>query len=534
MLEGELRRGRTSTSAFPAAGRGEKKGIVFLVGAGPGDPGLITAKGINCIKKSDVLVYDRLVNEYLLNYAPENAQLLFAGKSSEKHYLTQEGINELLLEKVLQGFTVTRLKGGDPFLFGRGGEEAEYLAHHNAPFEVVPGITSALAVPAYAGIPLTHRLYSSSISVFSGRLACDKDNELPSLDKEMTGAETLIFLMGAGTLSSIVNKLLENGRSPSTPTALVCWGTWPEQKTIIGHLENIVSKAAEASFKPPAVIVVGEVVNLREKLSWLERKPLFGKRVVVTRPQKDAPALAEGIMELGGEPFLYSLIEIQAPHDYAPLDRAIEQIHNFDWLVFTSVNGVKYFFTRLQRLEKDIRDLKGIRLCAIGPATAAALREKGLKVDYVPSEYRAEKLVDTIRSALEPRHKVLVPSSDKARPTLAQMLTSLGAEVTAVTAYRTTPSLKEHASLVKMLEEKSAHAITFTSSSTVQNFVYQLKKELGEEKEFTELLEGVVMASIGPVTSKTAEDLGINIDIEADEYTVEGLVAALEKYFKTY
>ena len=501
-----------------------KTGKVYLVGAGPGDPGLLTVKGMHTIAAADIIIYDRLVSPRLLSYARFGAELIYVGKLPQRHTLKQEEINELIVQKALEGHTVVRLKGGDPYLFGRGGEEAELLVENGVSFEIVPGITSAIAVPAYAGIPVTHRDFTSSFAVITGHEDPAKHETSVAWDKLATGIGTLVFLMGVGNLPFIMQKLMEGGRAPDTPVALVRWGTRPEQATLTGQLDNIVKKVQEADFHSPAVIIVGEVVSLREKLKWFENKPLFGKRVVVTRSRSQASVLSQRIEELGGDPLEFPVIEIVPPADYTPMDRAIDGISSYHWLIFTSVNGVESFFDRLRYQQKDIRDLKGLRLCAIGPKTKEALEEKGLIVDYMPSEYRAEAIIENLKGVLKPGEKVLLPRADIARKILSETLTAMGAEVDSVEAYRTLQGAGDAVHLREMLRDKLIHIVTFTSSSTVRNFV----ELLGEDSK--ELLAGVTLASIGPITTSTAKKLGLKIDLEAREYTIEGLLQGIVDY----
>jgi uroporphyrinogen III methyltransferase/synthase len=499
-----------------------KPGIVYLVGAGPGDPGLITVKGLDCIRRAEVLVYDRLAGKRLLSYAKPGCELIYVGKLPDRHTLRQEEINQLLLNKALEGRVVTRLKGGDPYVFGRGGEEAELLARHHVPFEIVPGITSAIAVPAYAGIPVTHRDFTSSFAVITGHEDPTKDESSIAWEKIATAHGTLVFLMGVGNLPLIVEKLQHNGRPASTPVALIRWGTRPEQRTLTGTLATIVQQAEEAGFTSPAIIIVGEVVTLRDTLSWFEKKPLFGKRVVVTRSREQASDLSSRIEQLGGEVFEFPTIAIAEPEDYAPLDEAISRAETYDWLIFTSVNGVEAFFTRLRRQGRDIRDLKGARLCAIGPKTKERLEELCLHVEYVPSEYRAEAVLEGLQGKLKQGERVLLPRADIAREILADTLRDMGAQVDNVVAYRTVRGGGDAMTLRELLAEKMVHYITFTSSSTVKNFVEAL-----DTPDYRTLLEGVRLISIGPITSQAARDLGLAIDIEAAEYTIDGLTEAL-------
>ncbi len=498
-----------------------KQGIVYLVGAGPGDPGLITVRGLECIRRAEVLVYDRLAGGRLPGFAPRGCEMIYVGKLPDRHTLRQEEINRLLVDKALEGKVVTRLKGGDPFVFGRGGEEAEFLAANGVPFEVVPGITSAIAVPAYAGIPVTHRDFTSGFAVITGHEDPAKDESSIAWDKIATGAGTLVFLMGVANLPFIVEKLMANGRDAATPVALIRWGTRPEQRTLTGTLADIVKKAEEADFTSPAIIIVGEVVSLRDTLNWFEKKPFFGKRVVVTRSREQASDLSRRIEDLGGEVFEFPAIEIGEPADFGPLDAAIGRLGEYRWLIFTSVNGVDAFFSRLRYLGGDIRDLKNAQICAIGPKTRERLEQHCLRVEYVPGEYRAEAVIEGLQGKVLPGDRVLLPRADIAREILPKTLEAMGALVDNVTAYRTVRSGGDTRLLREMLAEGLIHYVTFTSSSTVRNFA----EMLGEDARA--LLKGVKLASIGPITSQTARDLGLTIDTEAAEYTIDGLVEAL-------
>ncbi|MDO7785986.1 uroporphyrinogen-III C-methyltransferase [Desulforamulus aquiferis] len=502
------------------------KGIVYLVGAGPGDPGLITVKGLECIRKADVLVYDRLASPRLLSYARHGVERIYVGKSPDRHAMTQDEINHLLVDLARAGKVVTRLKGGDPFVFGRGGEEAELLVENGLPFEVVPGITSAISVPAYAGIPVTHRGYTSTLAIITGNEDPHKDDSSIAWDKLATGAGTLVFLMGMGNLPGICARLMEYGRAVDTPVALIRWGTRPEQRTITGTLADINEKAAQAGFKNPAVIVVGEVVRLRDKLAWFENRPLFGKRIIVTRSREQASVLSSAIEVLGGEAWEFPTIQIAPPEDMGPLDKAIADVRSFRWVIFTSVNGVKMFFDRMLAKRKDIRDLTDVRLCAIGPRTKEELEKRGLMVDYVPGEYRAEEIVEGLKGKVLPGDRVLLPRADIARKLLPKALEEMGAQVEEVIAYHTILGDGDAAAIREGLVSGEINVVTFTSSSTVQNFV----KLVGEEG-LQALMENVVVASIGPITSRTARELGLRVDLEASEYTITGLVEAIITHF---
>ncbi|MGB9802436.1 uroporphyrinogen-III C-methyltransferase [Desulfofundulus sp.] len=496
-----------------------KKGTVYLVGAGPGDPGLITVKGLKCIQNADVIVYDRLASPRLLSHAAPGTELIYVGKSPDGHAMPQEEINQLLVERALKGQVVVRLKGGDPFVFGRGGEEAEALAEAGVKFEVVPGITSAVAVPAYAGIPVTHREWTSTLSIITGNEDPSRKSSRINWEKLATGVDTLVFLMGMTNLESIVKQLTRYGRDPQTPVAVIRWGTRPEQKTVVGTLENIVSRTMEAGITNPAVIIVGEVVTLREKLSWYENKPLFGTRVLVTRSQEQASQLSQAIEALGGEALEFPTIQIVEPESYEPMDTAIARLDSYRWIIFTSVNGVRFFFARLLQQGKDVRDLKGVNLCAIGPKTREALERYALKVTYVPDEYRAEQIIAGLKDRIKPGERILLPRADIARKVLAELLSNLGAIVDEVVAYRTIPAGTDARLVRQMLAEGKIHIITFTSSSTVRNFVKML-----EEDQLPRLLQGVTVACIGPVTAHTARELGLPVHVQARRYTIEGLL----------
>lgn len=498
------------------------KGMVYLVGAGPGDPGLITVKGIGCVSNADVIIYDRLAGEKILSCARHDAEMIYVGKGPDRHTMKQEEINRLLIEKALEGKTVTRLKGGDPFVFGRGGEEAEALYSAGVDFEIVPGVSSAVAVPAYAGIPVTHRGISSSFLVVTG----NEDPEKAESDIDWQGiansAGTLVFLMGMANISSIATNLVKNGRPKETPAAVIRWGTRPEQRTLVGTLENIAPRAVEEGFSNPSVIVVGDVVALREKLAWFEKRPLSGCRVLVTRSREQASDLSRRIEYLGGAAVEFPTITIEDPVDYTPLDRAVKDASVYSWIIFTSVNGVKYFFNRLFELNIDIRELRGIDICAIGPKTKEKLEGYGIRVEYVPSEYRAEEIAAGLKDRINPGDRILLPRADIARKALVDLLRRKGAEVDEVTAYRTSAAGGDGGRVRRMLQDGEIDIITFTSSSTVKNFVSALG-----ENEVNALIKSARIACIGPITAETARQAGLPVHIEAKSYTIEGLVEAI-------
>ncbi|WP_457755466.1 uroporphyrinogen-III C-methyltransferase [Thermodesulfatator indicus] len=499
-------------------------GKVYLIGAGPGDPGLITEKGRRVIAKADVIVYDYLANPRFLALAREDAEKIYVGKKGGDHTLSQEGINQLLVEKAKEGKTVARLKGGDPFLFGRGGEEAEVLVEHGIPFEIVPGVTSAIAAPAYAGIPVTHREHTSTFTMVTGHE--DPTKEDSAIDWEaLARIGTIAFLMGMKNLPRICENLLRHGKPEDTPVAVVRWGTTPRQKVVVGNLGNIVAKVEEAKLGPPSIILVGEVVKLREKLNWFETKPLFGKRIVVTRTRAQASQLVESLEECGAECLEIPTIKIVPPDSFEPLEQAIEQIETYDWLIFTSVNGVQVFFERLFARGKDARALANTKVAAIGVATAELIKKYGLLVDLLPQEFRAEGLLEALLKEELAGKKVLIPRALEAREILPEKLREAGAEVEVVPAYQTILPEEEATRLKKELEQ-GVDVITFTSSSTAKN----LLKMLGDEAR--SLLSEVVLASIGPITTETLKKAGFTPQVEAKEYTIPGLVKAILEYFR--
>ncbi len=502
------------------------KGKVYLVGAGPGAPELITVKGRDCLAEADVIIYDFLASPGLLSHAAKGAQILYVGKKGGDHTLSQEGINALIVEKASQGLTVVRLKGGDPYIFGRGGEEAEVLVEAGIPYEVVPGVTSAVAAPAYAGIPLTHREYTSTVAFVTGHE--DPTKEASGIDWEALakGMGTLVFLMGMKNLESLVSRLEAAGLPASTPVALVRWGTTPDQATVTGTLGTIHGAAVQAGLKPPVVIVVGQVVNLRQKLNWFETKPLFGKRIVVTRAREQASDLVKALTDLGARCLEYPTIRIASPEDFGPLDAALRGLSGFDWVIFTSVNGVEAFFQRLFHQGKDVRALGQVKTAVIGPATQKKLLEFGLRSDIVPESFRAESVVAAFSGEPLEGKKILLPRALEARPVLPEELKKRGAEVVEVASYRTEAVREGAGAILDLLEEKGVDLITFTSSSTVKHF-----KALLPESRFASLMRGVRVASIGPITSDTARTLGFTVHVTAESYTIPGLVEAIRRLF---
>ncbi len=503
------------------------KATVFLVGAGPGDPGLITVKGRNCLQQADVVIYDYLASPSLLNHVNPHSEIIYVGKKGGDHTLSQERINDLLVEKAKAGHTVCRLKGGDPFIFGRGGEEAEALIEAGIPFEVVPGVTSAIAAPAYAGIPLTHRRYTATVAFVTGHEDPEKDASNIDYAALAKGIGTLVFLMGVKNLAHIVDRLVANGRSDQTPVAVVRWGTSTSQVTVTGILGDIVEKVRQARLKAPAIIVVGEVVGLRKTMKWFESRPLFGKRIVVTRAREQASDLVARLLAMGAECIECPTIRVEPMPDTDPMDRAIAAIGSYDWIVFTSANGVNFFFTQLFKKGLDVRALGPIRTAAIGPATAEGLKKFGLNTDILPESYRAESIVDAFRTQDVTGKHILLPRAAEARPVLPVELRKLGAIVDEVAAYRTRPDAAHSEAVVSRLREKTIDMITFTSSSTVKNFHALLPAD-----RFRELMQQVAVASIGPITSDTAKDLGFTVNLTAETFTIEGLCQAIAQHYR--
>jgi len=505
--------------------RSNKPGKVALVGAGPGDEGLMTLRGKEWLERADVVVYDHLANERLLRFTQPGTEFIYAGKKEGKVTLSQDQINAQLIEQAKLGNIVVRLKGGDPFIFGRGGEETEALTDAGIPFVVVPGVTSPIGVAAYAGIPLTHRDFSSTLSIITGSNEKGKEDTHIDWEKIASRSGTLIFLMGARKLKHITENLMKYGKDPDTPIAVIQWGTTHRQKTWTGTLNTIVDIAAKENIKPPALTIVGEVVNLKPHTDWYETLPLFGKTVVITRPEEQSETFMQGLLERGAEPFLFPVIETVPPEDWLPLDTAIQKLDSYDGLIFTSVNGVQFFMRRLKEKGKDVRELKGLRLYAIGPKTEKAVNALGINVDVVPEDYVAESLLASMGKENIKGKRFLLPRAAVARETLPDQLRAQGATIDVAPAYQTVRPKTDTSELIRRIEEGSIHAVTFTSSSTVTHFMELIGAEL--KPHLTE----VAIACIGPVTAKTAEKAGLKVDIMAEEYTVDGLIAALEKHF---
>lgn len=503
-----------------------EKGKVYLIGAGPGDPGLITLKAVERIKTADVVVYDYLSNEKFLSYAKKGAEIIYVGKMGGNHTLSQWQINELIIKKAKEGKTVARLKGGDPFIFGRGGEEAEEIIQAGIDYEVVPGVTAGVAAAAYAGIPLTHRDFTTTVAFITGHEDPTKDESNIYWDKISTGIGTLVFYMGIGNLEPNMKRLIENGRSPDTPVALIRWGTTSQQETLVGTVADIAEKAKAANFKAPAITVVGGVVSLRNKLRWFDKKPLFGRKIVVTRSREQASDFAELLEAYGADVVQFPTIDVVPPKTWKGLDSAIKRINTFNWIVFTSVNGVKYFVERLKKNKKDLRDLKGIKVCAIGPSTAEELESFGITPDFVPKEYRAEGILKGLSKGGIKGKRILIPRAEVAREILPEELKKKGAKVKVAAAYRSVKPKNDVEKIKGLFKDKKISLVTFTSSSTVKNFV-----EMFGDDDYIALLDDVKIASIGPITAKTAGELGIKTDIMPKAYTIPALTEAIVKYY---
>lgn len=496
---------------------------VYLVGAGPGDYGLVTYKAIQCLKKADVVVYDHLADPRILAWAPETAEKIYVGKISAHHTMKQEGISHLLADKAKEGKTVVRLKGGDPFVFGRGGEEGIVLREAGVPFEIVPGVTSAISVPAYAGIPVTHRAIARSFAVVTGHKDPTTEGDV-NWEKLATATDTIVFLMGIANLPHITEQLVKYGRPADTPAAVIRWGTKPEQRVLTTTVGTAAEDVVKNGLKPPAIFIVGEVVKLRGQLAWFDRlaqRPLFGKRVLVTRARAQASKLTTALEDLGADVREVPAIALADPSDdYKAVDAAIGKLCDYHWLIFTSANGVERFFRRLENAGKDTRALGYAQVAAIGSATAEKLQHYGIRADVVPTVYRAEGILDALKGKLPPHANILIPRAEKAREILPEKLREQGYTVDVAPVYQTVTADADGAALAKELEAGGYDIVTFTSSSTVTNLV----KILGTAAP----LQHAKTACIGPVTAETARKNGIEPDIVAETYTIDGLVSAIQ------
>ena len=499
------------------------KGIVYLVGAGPGDAGLLTMRGAELLARADVVVYDALVNPDLLRLVPREAEIIYGGKRSREHAIPQDELNHLLISKAREGKTVVRLKGGDPYIFGRGGEEAEELADADIPFEVVPGVSSIVAGPNYAGIPLTHREHCSGFTVVTGHE--DPTKEESSLDMEQLSKTpgTKVILMGVERIRQLAESLVSHGMSSETPVGMVRWGTTGQQESIDGTLGTIADMVEEQQFKAPAVTIIGDVVKLRSKLNWFEKRALFGQRIVVTRTREQASELSRQLLELGAEVLEIPTIRIVPPDEKQDLADAILGLGEYDWLIFTSPNGVTTFFDYFFKTFDDLRDIGGVRIAAVGPATAAKLQELHLKVDLMPEQYLTKHIVSAFKKyeSIENLRMCLL-RAQVANPELPKALEEVGAIVDDVAVYKTVPETEDRNGAAARLLDVGADWITFTSSSTVENFHARFTLP-----NLLQKYPNTRLASIGPETSKALAALGLKPSVEAREHTISGLVNAL-------
>ncbi len=503
----------------------KKKGKVYLVGAGPGDPGLLTLRGRELLEKAEVIIYDRLASPRIMEFANPSAERIYVGKRVGKHVANQQEINDLILEKARAGKRVVRLKGGDPFIFGRGGEEAQVLSENGIPFEIVPGVTSAIAVPAYAGIPLTHRSYTASVAFITGHRRFDSNEADVDWEGLAKGVGTLVFLMGMTNLPNITQNLIRFGRRPDTPVAVIRWGTTPLQESLTGTLSDIAQKVREAAFKPPAIIVVGDVCRVRDKINWFEKQPLLGKKVLVTRTRQQASALVRLLERKGAGCIECPTIEVRQVADTSIIDKAVDELSSYEWIIFTSPNAVKFFFLRLDQLGKDVRVMGAAKIATVGSSTAKELERHHIRVDAVPDDFRAEGLLNLFAKQDVRGARILIPRAVKAREILPEGLARMGAQVTVAPVYETVPPQVAPQTL-ELLEEETVDIITFTSSSTVSNFFKTVPGDLVKK-----LTRRARVACIGPVTAKTAEKRGLFVHIVPEKSTIPSLVEAIERSF---
>ena len=502
-------------------------GIVYLVGAGPGDPKLLTLRGKELLEQADVVIYDYLANAALLDFAKEGSELIYVGKKGGSRCSAHQlRINGLMIAAAKQGKTVVRLKGGDPFIFARGGEEVEALSASSVPFEVIPGISSAIGVPAYAGIPLTHRERASSFTVITGHEDPEKAGNYLKQAQLATGADTLVYLMAMGKLSKVVAELIDHGRSADTAIALIQWGSYPFQRTLVGTLSNIIEKSEADGMKPPVVMVVGEVVSLRERINWFESRPLFGKRIFVTRAKAQATEFLDLLSGYGAEAIPFPTLQIVAPSDWVRIDAAIDQIEQYDTIIFTSVNGVSYFRNRLKTLGRDLRILKGSSLCAIGPRTAKAIVDWGLHVDLTPETFTAEGLLEALGREGFSGKRFLIPRAEEAREILPEEINRLGGRVDVAPVYKAVRPVYAQEEMTALLKRGPIDMLTFASSSTLKNF-FEIVGKAGMVSRFKES----AIACIGPITARTAEEFGLRVDVMPKDYTFTAMTTAIVDYF---
>lgn len=496
---------------------------VYLIGAGPGDPGLLTLKGKTALEQADAVIYDALANEALLAHARPDAERIYVGKVAGDHALPQDQINALIVRKAKEGKIVARLKGGDPYIFGRGGEEAEELVEAGVPFEEIPGISSTIAGPAYAGIPLTHRGFASSVTIVTGHEDPSKPGSVHDWDALARSASTLVFVMGMKNLPDIAAKLMAAGLPGSTPAALIHHATTARQRSLASTLAELPAEAVRQGFANPSVIVVGGVVALRDKLNWFEQKPLLGKGVVVTRAREQASGLAAMLTELGADVVQFPTIDIRPLDDYSAVDAAVARLRDYQWLAFTSVNGVKHFWKRLAAAGLDSRALHGLKTAAIGPATAEALRRRGIVPDFIPEKYVAESVAEGMLALGMAGQRVLLPRAREAREVLPEQLAQAGAVTDVLPVYETRPAGTRRDEVLERLAQGRIHCVTFGSSSTVENFLSLIPAQTLREHPETKL------AAIGPVTARTLARHGLPCHIQPEEYTIPALAEALKE-----
>ena len=494
--------------------------MVYLIGAGAGDAGLLTVKAREILEVADVVIYDRLADEKILNYAP-SAKKIYVGKSPGQHTFKQSEINKILVDEAVENKIVVRLKGGDPFVFGRGGEEALYLRENGIDFEIISGVTSAVAVPAYAGIPVTHRGVATSFAVVTGHEDPTKPESNIHWKELANGVDTLIFLMGIANLPKITAKLIDAGLSKNTPAAVIRNGTKPSQKVLVTTLENAAADVEREKLQPPAIFIVGDVVNLREKLNWFDNKILFGKKILNTRARSQASTLTKKLESLGAEVIEFPTIKITAPTDnFNGLDAAVKNLRGYDWIIFTSANGVEKFFERLKNFKLDARAFCNSKVAAIGTSTAEKLSNFGIIADVIPAEFRAESLIDALKDEVESKN-ILIARAEIARDILPRELEKFGAKVTVAAAYKTVAENENIDAVKTQLDNGEIDFVTFTSSSTVENFV----KAFGVES-----LSKVKTAAIGPITAQTLKNFGVDVAIVAETFTINDLVDAIKNF----
>jgi uroporphyrinogen III methyltransferase/synthase len=499
----------------------KNSGICYLVGGGPGDLGLVTLRAKECIENADVLVYDALSNPELINWTKPGCVKIHVGKRAKDHTMPQDQINALIVEQTKAGKSVVRLKGGDPMIFARGGEEAAELAAAGVPFEIVPGISSSIAGPAYAGIPVTHRDHNTQLTIFTGHEDPTKGYSSIDYAQLAKAPGTKVFLMGVARLREITGAFIEHGAEAQTPIALTRWATTGSQKTIVGTLATIADIAEAENFSSPAVAVIGDVVKEREKINWFEKRPLFGKRIVVTRTREQAGELSKALRDLGTDVIELPTIRIELPEDRQGFAEMVTHAHEYDWLVFTSPNGVEKFFDAFFATYDDARSLGNPKIAAIGAGTAAKIREYRFAVDLIPERFVAEGLIDAFKKESVENLTMLWVKAEESREVVGEGLAALGAIVDECIAYRTVPETEDPTGAKAKLAEEGADLITFTSGSTVDHFF-----ALGLDWP-----EGCVAGSIGPVTSSTLRKHGMPPAFEANPHDIPGLVKAILKHF---